>query len=64
DLRSLTIHSLTKTENATYLSTLTTMNQSISFTTGTFSSITTDKSSRLSSTNQGPLNINQPQKLD
>ncbi|CAF3974226.1 unnamed protein product [Adineta steineri] len=50
DLRSLTIPSLTKI-------------QSVSFTAGTFASITTDESSRLAAINQGRLNINLSRKL-
>ena len=58
DFRSLTIPSLTKTEIPTCPSLLSAKIQSVSFTAGTFGSITTDESSRLSSTNPTRLNIN------
>ncbi|UJR20533.1 hypothetical protein I4U23_023660 [Adineta vaga] len=58
DLRSLTIPSLSKTEIPTCPSLLSAKMQSVSFTAGTFASITTDESSSLSSTNQTRLNLN------
>ncbi|CAF1428893.1 unnamed protein product [Adineta steineri] len=51
DFDSLTIRSLTRTENATCLSPLSAKIQSILFTAGKFASITTDESSCLSSIN-------------